>query len=114
MFTDFGKKKKKLQSGENDLALPFWEGDFHSSNSINTSGFPTENMGIWVPQIPLQNQSFQLSLDNNGKSNSNNLGFGFKEFSANSIKSTRKASEDNSFAVPQISPSLSKRSRNYW
>lgn len=112
------------KSGDNDLVLPFWDADLHSS-----SGFPTENMGFWVPRVQVhqtQNQSFQSSLDNNNSNNnSNNLAFGIangckdqlKEFSTNSIKSTRKRSEDNSFAVPQITPpsaAVSKRSRNFW
>lgn len=113
-----------MQSGENDLVLPFWDADLHS-NSISKSGFPTENMGIWVPQVQVhqtqnqnqnQNHSFQSCLDKN-------VGFGLAngyrdhQLKENSIKSTRKRSEDNSFAVPQISPTsaaLSKRSRTFW
>lgn len=117
---------KKLQSAENDLVLPFWDSDLHS----NTIGFPTENMGFWVPQVQVhqnqnqnqnQNQSF---LVNSGSSNYN-VGFGlgnangcrdqFKEFST---KPNRKRSDDNSFAVPQISPSSAavsnKRSKTFW
>ncbi|XP_042008528.1 B-box zinc finger protein 21-like isoform X2 [Salvia splendens] len=119
----------------NDLVLPFWDDDLHCG-SICTSGFPTENLGIWVPQVqvhqnqnqnpnPNPNQSFLVNSSNN-----NNVGFGvginangcrdsFIEFSTNGIKSNRKRSDvDNSFAVPQISPSaaaaFNKISKTFW
>ncbi|KAI3460362.1 hypothetical protein Pfo_017025 [Paulownia fortunei] len=99
---------------ENEM-LPFWDADLQS----NMNAFPTEKMGFSVPQVtpPLhqtQNQSYQ-SID---------MAFGLpngfmeqsKEFTTNNIKSSRKRSEDNSFAVPQISPpsSVSKKSRTFW
>ncbi|KAL8459084.1 hypothetical protein ACS0TY_036530 [Phlomoides rotata] len=97
------------QSGENYM-MPTWDGDFQSV-------FPTENMGFWVPQVQpppqTQNQSANLAfgLPNGFKDHQS------KEFMMNnSIISTRKRSEDNSFAVPQITSSSTaiKRSRNFW
>ncbi|KAG6408794.1 hypothetical protein SASPL_131817 [Salvia splendens] len=112
----------------NDLVLPFCDDDLHCS-----SGFPAENMGIWVPQVQVhqnQNQNPNQSFLVNSSSNDNNVGFGlginangcrdsFIEFSTNGIKSNRKRSDvDNSFAVPQISPSaaaaFNKRSKTFW
>ncbi|XP_057766056.1 B-box zinc finger protein 21 [Salvia miltiorrhiza] len=110
------------KSADSDLVLPFWEGDLHS-NSINSSGFPTENMGFWVPQVQVhQNQSQSFLFNNDsvgfGLGNANGRRDQFKEFSTNSIRSTRKRSDDNSFAVPQISPSSAavsiKRSKLFW
>ncbi|KAI3464884.1 hypothetical protein Pfo_021547 [Paulownia fortunei] len=102
------------KNGDNDL-LPFWDADLES----NMSAFPTEKMGFWVPQVPpplnqTQNQSYQsielaFGAPNGTKEQS-------KEFATNNIKSSRKWSEDSSFVVPQITPTLSasKRLRTFW
>ncbi|KAK6130995.1 hypothetical protein DH2020_035258 [Rehmannia glutinosa] len=102
------------KNGENDL-LPFWDADIQSNIM---SVFPTEKMGISVPQVhpPLQqtqNQSYEMTFG---------FGNGFMENTKeittyNNMKSSRKRSDhDNSFAVPQISPpsTVSKKSRSFW
>ncbi|KAL1534807.1 B-box zinc finger protein 21-like [Salvia divinorum] len=112
------------KSAENDLVLPFWDDGLHC-NSIYTSGFPTENMGIWVPQVQVHqnqnpNQSFLVNSSNNnvgfGLGNANGCRDPFIEFSTNGIKSNRKRSDDNSFAVPQISPSSAAafKAKTFW
>lgn len=108
----------QYQGGENNM-MPIWDGDFEKNINI----FPTENMGFWVPQAPppvvqqTQNQSFQ-SADNLDFGSPN--GYYYKDHQSKEFifnkSSTRKRSEDNSFAVPQITPSSTtiKRSRNFW
>ncbi|KAL7155385.1 hypothetical protein ABFS83_03G072000 [Erythranthe nasuta] len=110
------------KNGENDMMLPLWEDEIGSNMS---TGFPAEKMGVWVPQAPptlnYQTQSkssfdhHQYTADlgfgtsNSGNNNNNNNNY---------LKtSSRNWSEDSSFIVPQISPSLntaSKRSRTFW
>ncbi|KAL7117413.1 hypothetical protein ACP275_03G070500 [Erythranthe tilingii] len=105
------------KNGENDMMLPLWEDEIGS----NMSGFPAEKMGVWVPQAPptlnyqTQNKSSydhhqftaDLGFETSNSGNNNNY-----------LKnSSRNWSEDSSFIVPQISPSLntaSKRSRTFW
>lgn len=93
------------------MVLPFWDGDLeNNSSSSNMSGFPTEKMGIWVPQVapPPLNQSYHESVD---------LTFGATNGSKEQLKNSRKWSEeDTSFLVPQITPPLNapKRFRTLW
>ncbi|KAL0325795.1 UNVERIFIED_CONTAM: B-box zinc finger protein 21 [Sesamum radiatum] len=106
------------KNGEIDDLLPYWDADLGS----NMSGFPTQKIGVWVPQVPppppplnqAQNQSHQsielaFGAPNGAKEQ-------YKGFTTNNIKSTRKWSEDSSFVVPQITPPLSasKRLRTLW
>ncbi|KAG8389906.1 hypothetical protein BUALT_Bualt01G0027700 [Buddleja alternifolia] len=115
-FLDSSSPYGFSKNGEND-GLSFWDADLES-NMMN--GFPNEKMGLWVPQAPpplhqtAQNQSYQSIEMAFGASNG--LKEQSKEFGNNNIKFSRKWSEDNSFAVPQITPSsiASKRSRNLW
>ncbi|KAL0369112.1 UNVERIFIED_CONTAM: B-box zinc finger protein 21 [Sesamum calycinum] len=101
------------KSGESDL-LQIWDADLVSSNM---SGFPTEKVGSWVPQMHQTqiNQSYQ-STEMMGFGTTNGFRQQSKEFTANNVKPSRKRNEDNSFAVPQIRPSsaASKRSRTLW
>ncbi|KAL0366070.1 UNVERIFIED_CONTAM: B-box zinc finger protein 21 [Sesamum radiatum] len=101
------------KSGESDL-LQIWDADLVSSNM---SGFSTEKVGSWVPQMHQTqiNQSYQ-STEMMGFGTTNGFRQQSKEFTANNVKPTRKRNEDNSFAVPQIRPSsaASKRSRTLW
>ncbi|KAK4486816.1 hypothetical protein RD792_006595 [Penstemon davidsonii] len=102
-----------LDSSKIGDGMPFWGGDMEN----NMSGFPTEKMGFWVPQVShqTQNQSLNISFGAN-----NGFKEQAKEFTNNNnnnmMKSSRKWNEENSFAVPQISPPSSsfKRSRNLW
>lgn len=78
--------------GNGAQVQPFFGGDSESK----VSEFSAENMGFWVPQMPLtfhqtQNRSMELSF-----------GIPDGEFAFNNIKSSRKWSEDDTFAaVPQ-------------
>ncbi|KAL3840263.1 hypothetical protein ACJIZ3_024854 [Penstemon smallii] len=105
-----------LDSSKIGDGMPFWGGDTDTDmeNNMSMSAFPTEKMGFWVPQVShqTQNQSLNISFGAN---------YGFKEqpkeFTNNNMmmkSSSRKWNEENSFAVPQISPPSTsfKRSRN--
>lgn len=83
------------------------------------NSFSPESLGIWVPQAPPaptpqknqnQNQIFPQNINFGGQIEFKNI----KEVTSN--KSSRKWRDDNSFAVPQISPSSIsfKRSRTLW
>ncbi|KAL0314622.1 UNVERIFIED_CONTAM: B-box zinc finger protein 21 [Sesamum angustifolium] len=106
------------KNGEIDDLLPYWDADLGS----NMSGFPTQKIGVWVPQVPPP--SPPLNQAQNQSHQSIELAFGppngakeqYKGFTTNNIKSTRKWSEDSSFVVPQITPPLSasKRLRTLW
>ncbi|KAL1561072.1 B-box zinc finger protein 21-like [Salvia divinorum] len=80
------------KSGESDLMLPFWDGDL---------------------QI-IQDQSFVLNNFGFGLGNGN----GSKDQLKEEVTSSRKRRDDNSFAVPQISPpsaaAFNKRSKTFW
>ncbi|XP_055811550.1 B-box zinc finger protein 21-like [Solanum dulcamara] len=100
--------------GDEDM-LSFWDTDLESQ----LSSFPPQNVGIWVPQAPplpeskqeTQTQLFTPSILNFGEQ------IGLKESrEVTNIKSSRKWTDENSFAVPQIKPPSTsfKRSRNYW
>ncbi|KAL2538278.1 putative salt tolerance-like protein [Forsythia ovata] len=94
---------------ENDM-FPFSGADIEG----NLSGFSPENMGSWVPQAPFlhqtQNQLYRPLHMAFWDPNPN----GIKESKeVTNIKSSRKWSDDNSFAVPQISPH-SKKSTTFW
>nr|XP_004238317.1 B-box zinc finger protein 21 [Solanum lycopersicum] len=100
--------------GDNDV-FPIWDSEIESS----MNSFSPENIGIWVPQAPPaltpqknQNQVFPRNINFGGQIEFKNM----KEVT--SKKSSRKWRDDNSFAVPQISPSSSsisfKRSRTLW
>ncbi|KAK4429325.1 B-box zinc finger protein 21 [Sesamum alatum] len=105
------------KNGEVDDLLPFWDADLGS----NMSGFPTQKVGIWVPQVSPPPPPLPLNHAQNQSHQSIELAFGapngakeqYKGFTNNNIKSTRKWSEDSSFVVPQISPP-SKRLRTLW
>ncbi|KAL3845287.1 hypothetical protein ACJIZ3_002690 [Penstemon smallii] len=102
------------KNGENDASWTFWDAGLESNvNNV----FPKEKMGIWVPQVsPSLNQTQNQSVDISFGATTNGFN-GFCNNTNNSIKSSRKWSEDNSFAVPQIRPAPSssfKRSRNLW
>lgn len=100
--------------GDND-EFPIW--NIETESTLNS--FSPESIGIWVPQAPPapppppqknQNQIFPQSINFGGQIESKNI----KEVTTN--KSSRKWRDDNSFAVPQISPSSIsfKRSRTLW
>ncbi|KAK4490288.1 hypothetical protein RD792_000954 [Penstemon davidsonii] len=98
------------KNAENDASW-FWDAGVESNvNNV----FPiVEKMGIWVPQVsPCLNLTKNQSVDISFGATTN----GFCNNTNNSIKSSRKWSEDNSFAVPQIRPASSsfKRPRNLW
>ncbi|XP_073021370.1 B-box zinc finger protein 21-like [Primulina eburnea] len=101
------------KTGENDV-LPFLDTDFEGS----MCAFPAGKMGFWVPQVPqslhqTRCQSIDISF---GAANGNGLKSQATEFTKNSSKASRKWSEDNSFAVPQMStPSTTyKRHKTFW
>ncbi|GER35503.1 B-box zinc finger family protein [Striga asiatica] len=91
------------KSGGHDL-MPLWDADLEN----NMSSFPTEKLGFWVPQADcplnqMQNQSMDMAFR---ASNGN------KEFTVDkNNKASREWSEDSSFVVPQITPSLSSSKR---
>ncbi|KAL2512958.1 B-box zinc finger protein 21 [Abeliophyllum distichum] len=97
------------KGAENDM-FPFSGADIEG----NLSGLSPENMGSWVPQSPClhqtQNQLYPPLHMAFWDPNSN----GIKESKeVTNIKSSRMWSDDNSFAVPQISPH-SKKSTTFW
>ncbi|KZV20154.1 B-box zinc finger protein 21 [Dorcoceras hygrometricum] len=103
------------KTGENDV-LPFLDTDFEGS----MCSFPVQKMGFWVPQVPqsllqTQPQSYQSIDISFGVANGNGLKEQTMEFTKHNIKSSTRWSDDNSFAVPQISPpsNTSKRHRTY-
>ncbi|OIT00170.1 PREDICTED: B-box zinc finger protein 21-like [Nicotiana attenuata] len=99
--------------GDSDM-FPVWDTEIES----NQNSFSPESIGIWVPQAPAvatphQNQTQMFPPQN--------LNFGgqieFKNTKeVTSVKSSRKWRDDNSFVVPQISPTSTsfKRSRTLW
>lgn len=93
-----------LQYEENDLLLPM-------SDNIYRGDFPTENMGVWVPEsqnVTLYHQPGEMMTF--GATN----GIIREQYSTNNSRSIKKRNEDNNcFAVPQITaPStVHKRSR---
>ncbi|XP_060199771.1 B-box zinc finger protein 21-like [Lycium barbarum] len=100
--------------GDNDV-FPIWDTEIEST----LNSFSPESIGIWVPQAPPapthqqnQTQIFPQNINFGGQIEFKNS----KEVTSN--KSSRKWRDlDNSFAVPQISPSSStsfKRSRTLW
>lgn len=92
-----------FKSGDSD-ALPLWDADLDN----NLTSISQENMGFWVPQSPPLYPSLDMVYAApNGFKDS-------KEIS--SIKSSKKWSDDNMYAVPQISPPSTafKRSRTSW
>lgn len=98
--------------GDNDV-FPIWDTEIEST----LNSFSQENIGIWVPQAPPapppqknQNQIFPQNINFGGQIEFKNS----KEVTSN--KSSRKWRDDNSLAVPQISPSSTsfKRSRTLW
>ncbi|KAL7128144.1 hypothetical protein ABFS83_14G296500 [Erythranthe nasuta] len=106
------------KSGENDLVSPFWNDDVHQINNNSR-----ERMGFWVPQAPPplhNNQTIDLAfgLPNNGFRQLQQQSDEFMNCNNTTKSSTRKRSDDNSFAVPQISPPPSnvtnKKSRTFW
>ncbi|CAI9786562.1 unnamed protein product [Fraxinus pennsylvanica] len=80
----------------------------------NPSGLTPENMSSWVPRAPCLHQTQnQLYPPLNMAFWDPNLN-GMKESKeVTDIKSSRKRSDECSFAVPQINP-LSKKSRTFW
>ncbi|MCD7456070.1 hypothetical protein HAX54_030571 [Datura stramonium] len=100
--------------GDEDM-LSFWDTDLESQ----LSSFPPQNVGIWVPQAPPPPVSEQQIQAQFFPSSNLNFGgqIGLKESrEVTNIKSSRKWTDDNSFAVPQISPPSTsfKRSRTLW
>ncbi|KAM3304592.1 B-box zinc finger protein 21 [Capsicum chacoense] len=98
--------------GDNDV-FPIWDTEIEST----LNSFSPESIGIWVPQAPPapppqknQNQIFPQNINFGGQIEFKNS----KEVTCN--KSSRKWRDDNSFAVPQVSPSSIsfKRSRTLW
>ncbi|CAN4095431.1 unnamed protein product [Withania somnifera] len=84
--------------------LSFWDTDLESQ----LTSFPPQNVGIWQETqtqfFPPQNLNFGGQI-------------GLKESrEVTNIKSSRKWTDDNSFAVPQIKPPSTsfKRSRTLW
>lgn len=95
--------------------LSFWDTDLESQ----LTSFPPQNVGIWVPQAPPPSQSKQETRAQYFPSQNLNFGaqIGLKESrEVTNIKSSRKWTDDNSFAVPQIKPPSTsfKRSRTLW
>nr|XP_016463196.1 PREDICTED: B-box zinc finger protein 21-like [Nicotiana tabacum] len=106
--------------GDSDM-FPIWDTEIES----NLNSFSPESIGIWVPQppaiaTPQQNQTQIFTPQNfnfGGQIEFKNTQIEFKNTKeVTSIKSSRKWRDDNSFAVPQISPTSTsfKRSRTLW
>ncbi|XP_022869010.1 B-box zinc finger protein 21-like [Olea europaea var. sylvestris] len=92
-----------FKSGDSD-ALPLWDSDLAN----NLSFISQESIGFWVPQSPPLYPPLEMVYATpNGFKDS-------KEISSN--KSSRKWSDDNMYAVPQISPPSTafKRSKTSW
>ncbi|XP_073031785.1 B-box zinc finger protein 21-like isoform X1 [Primulina eburnea] len=104
------------KTGENDV-LSYLDPDFEGS----MCAFPAGKMGFWVPQVSqslhqTQSQSYQSIDISFGAPNGNVLKEQAMEITKNSIKVSRRLSQDYSFAVPQISPpsTTSKRHKKNW
>lgn len=100
--------------GDEDL-LSFWDTDLDSQ----LNSFPPQNVGIWVPQAPPLPESKQETQKQLSTPSILNFGgqIGLKESrEVTNIKFSRKWTDDNSFAVPQIKPPSTsfKRSRTLW
>ncbi|KAL3321806.1 hypothetical protein AABB24_039430 [Solanum stoloniferum] len=100
--------------GDEDM-LSFWDTDLESQ----LSSFPPQNIGFWVPQAPPLPESKQETQIQFFPSQNLNFGgqSGLKESrEVTNIKSSRKWTDDNSFAVPQMKPPSTsfKRSRTLW
>ncbi|CAN4122929.1 unnamed protein product [Withania somnifera] len=95
--------------GDNDV-FPIWHTEIESTLNL----FSPESIGIWVPQATPpqknQNQIFPQHINFGGQIEFKNS----KEVTIH--KPSRKRRDDNSLAVPQISPSSAsfKRSRTLW
>ncbi|KAK4349032.1 hypothetical protein RND71_031787 [Anisodus tanguticus] len=97
--------------GDNNYVFPIWDTEIEST----LNSFSPGSIGIWVPPAPTpqqnQTQFFPQNINFGGQIEFKNSKGG------TSNKSSRKWRDDNSFAVPHISPSSStsfKRSRNLW
>ncbi|XP_009612483.1 B-box zinc finger protein 21-like [Nicotiana tomentosiformis] len=113
-FLDCSTPNGSSKIGDEDM-LSFWDTDLES----HMSSFPPQNVGVWVPQAPPPLQSKQQAQTQFLSPSNLNFGgqIGIKDSrEVNSIKSSRKWRDDNSFAVPQISPPSTtfKRSRTLW
>ncbi|OIT33411.1 PREDICTED: B-box zinc finger protein 21-like isoform X2 [Nicotiana attenuata] len=113
-FLDCSTPNGSSKIGDEDM-LSFWDTDLES----HMSSFPPQNIGVWVPQAPPPLQSKQQTQTQFLSPSNLNFGgqIGIKDSrEVNSIKSSRKWRDDNSFAVPQISPPSTsfKRSRTLW
>ncbi|KAJ4716592.1 Zinc finger, B-box [Melia azedarach] len=87
-----------------DQFLPFGDQDLESNMGFVSS----EDLAIWVPEVPPQSPQIPLHSPQNGFLN------GFKESTeAKSLKVGRKWREDG-FTVPQISRPSVKKTRNFW
>ncbi|XP_059287164.1 B-box zinc finger protein 20-like [Lycium ferocissimum] len=99
--------------GDEDM-LSFWDTDLENQ----LSSFPPQNFGLWVPQAPPPQSKQQIQTKFSPPQILNFGGqIGLKDSrEINNIKSSRKYRDDNSFAVPQISPPSTsfKRSRTLW
>ncbi|KAF8103242.1 hypothetical protein N665_0188s0190 [Sinapis alba] len=128
------------KSGDDDGVLPYIKAkdDSTKRNNYNTVSLPSENLGIWVPQIPqtLPSEYTNQYLSQENNNNNNNIQFGMynnKETSPevktyapiqNMIKQqgqNKRWYDDGGFTVPQITATFThpplhsnKKSRSFW
>ncbi|WZZ67337.1 hypothetical protein YC2023_078707 [Brassica napus] len=125
------------KSGHDDGVLPYIEAEDDSTkrNNYNTASLPSENLGIWVPQIPQTLPSSNTNQYFSQENNNNNIQFGMynnKEKSPEEktyapIQNMKQQGQnkrwydDGGFTVPQITTTLShpplhsnKKSRAFW
>ncbi|KAL3514722.1 hypothetical protein ACH5RR_027439 [Cinchona calisaya] len=89
----------KSTNCDDDL-IPFWDENLQKNNL--SSSFLPESTGLWVPQAaaPLPTQTQWVFSTSN---------MGSKEMISNIKSTSGKWNDDNSFAVPQISPPASSK-----
>ncbi|KAJ8561335.1 hypothetical protein K7X08_027525 [Anisodus acutangulus] len=97
--------------GDEDM-LSFWDTDLENQ----LSSFPPQNVGLWVPQAPPLPEAKQQIQPQFSTPQILNFGGQIALKDSREVtnkKSSRKWRDDNSFAVPQISPPSTsfKRSR---
>ncbi|KAH0919261.1 hypothetical protein HID58_026921 [Brassica napus] len=125
------------KSGHDDGVLPYIEAEDDSTKrkNYNTVSLPSENLGIWVPQIPQTLPSSYTNQYFSQENNNNNIQFGMynnKEKSPEEktyapIQNMKQQGQnkrwydDGGFTVPQITTTLShpplhsnKKSRAFW
>ncbi|CAH8364014.1 unnamed protein product [Eruca vesicaria subsp. sativa] len=127
------------KSGDDDGVLPYIEAkdDSTKRNNYSTVSLPSENLGIWVPQIPQTLPSSYTNQYFSQENNNNNAQFGMynNKETPSEVKTyapiqnmkqqgqNKRWYDDGGFTVPQITttfthpPSLhhsNKKSRSFW